>query len=815
MSALIASVLAFGAAPASAGLEVADAQATWKACLGPATEDRGFTDVSMDSAHYDAINCLAYYGITSGKTADTYDPNSHITRSQMALFLTNAAAKAGIDLGDAMDMGFTDLDSTGSNRVAAINVLASKGIMPGRTATTFDPTDLVTRADMAQHLFALLDLALDSIIIDMLPNSVEGNEDGTGYIELHDDGSSNDPSGVAGDGIGWRPDDYFGDVRRTLPAHTDDIIGAVYELGITAGTNGMVGEQGVFNPGGNVTRAQMATFIMAAMNHTNLRPAGLTAQQTGGPNGETHVSVRDADFAPIRGQRIEVFSSSYADDAFNSSRRCIERFVSTFDSKFEGFGKCAIDLGDPQTDADGNVTMMPGSSGGPTFACNANGTPPRSSDRGVTSVQSYTVGTPGVTDLDANYRLWAWMGDNGDEIGADTDLVEVGPANAQSGRRAAVAAVFSGGTSYQVRMGQTLTYTIQLVDVVGNPVGPNPGANHAYSVRIRAESGAGVAQTISGNAFVATSAPGGVTGGTYHYDNVVTMEPDRNGRITIPVRVPDPNPGPLSIATNDNPDVGVAVRVVNAAGNTLPLVDTTGGNYLDRGASPAAYQAGIDASGETFSDDASVATSVRAVSTAPWRLHIVGGTNRNSIAVTVLDQYGNPFTGTGLTATATPAGRSAVTAPVSRGTATLSYDGPAAAGSDVVGSIGDGTRAAGDVTVQWASRGLAASGGAAGNVLVLDAASREIVVTGPVAYHFGDDDTFIVGTVTANVGGTATLTRAQFQEVLQIAADSTDSRIQMVANTTRLDWSGHNFSRPNDGATWTLSGLTCSRLIYG
>ena len=46
--------------------------------------------------------------------------------------------------------------------MAAINSLAAAGIMPGRTATNFDPEDNVSRADMALHLFRFLDLALDS-----------------------------------------------------------------------------------------------------------------------------------------------------------------------------------------------------------------------------------------------------------------------------------------------------------------------------------------------------------------------------------------------------------------------------------------------------------------------------------------------------------------------------------------------------------------------------------------------------------------------------------------------------------------------------
>ena len=63
-----------------------------------------------------SINCLAYYGITVGKTERTFAPNDHVTRSQMALILTRAAAVADIDLGLAADAGFTDIDMVSVER---------------------------------------------------------------------------------------------------------------------------------------------------------------------------------------------------------------------------------------------------------------------------------------------------------------------------------------------------------------------------------------------------------------------------------------------------------------------------------------------------------------------------------------------------------------------------------------------------------------------------------------------------------------------------------------------------------------------------
>ena len=53
---------------------------------------------------------------------------------------------------------------------------------------------------------------------------------------------------------------------------------------------------GTFEPFVPVTRAQMASIIMRALGHTNLRPAGVTAQST---FDRTQVSVRDEDFAPV------------------------------------------------------------------------------------------------------------------------------------------------------------------------------------------------------------------------------------------------------------------------------------------------------------------------------------------------------------------------------------------------------------------------------------------------------------------------------------------------------------------------------------
>ena len=796
---MVASILAVvGATPAAADSQQADARSEWLACVGAAKMGHGFTDVSMSSVHYDAINCLAHYGITTGKTADTFDPGSSVTRSQMALFLTRAADKAGIDLGDAMDMGFADLGMTGADRVMAINKLAAKGIMPGRTSMTFDPTGLVTRADMAQHLFTLLDLALDSVHIDRLPSSADG--DGTG-IEVN----------VSG-GNGMRPDDYFGDVRRTQPVGLADMINAVYELGITTGTNGMVGEMGTFEPAAPVTRAQMASFIMRALGHTNLRPAGLTAQQT---SNRTQVSVRAADHKPVLDRRVELFSSSYPDDAFDRSGKCITSpsyvMGSVGDVNTSGFDACSIDSGDADTDAMGNVIFEVGSLSGSRFSVTCTGDAP-SVNAGTTFRFMGAAGAPAT--------VWAWQGDLGDTVDSrSTDLVEPVAANAANPGRATQATI-SGGAQNEVKMGRTLTYTIQLRNSRGQPVGPTPGTNSSFVVTI-----------------TKTSEAAGTTavGTTREYSQVVFRQttprtPDSSGLITISITNPDPTTYAATGTTNDS-DVQVSVEVVTAGGNELPLVDRTGGASNDSraaagtvGVAPTGDVVRVDPPDEVFSDNDRVVNSLTATS-EPWRLR--GNRNRNTISVQVFDQYGDPYGGSGnviapedtVTTADFPVTDGVATnyaVPASgRRTITYSHNGedPLAQTvavalekplGDPVTALDGSTEVAASVVVEWADRasGSDSVSGSGVAVRVGDPRTNFIVVgadgDAPSAYQYGPDDTFVVE-------GTP-VTLAQFEEVLGSFGTKASDPIEDLGELT---WSRYDFNRPRDGASWELSSLSC------
>ncbi len=267
--AMVASLLAAGAAPAAALDEDSkpNAAAATSACVGDATTDQMFDDVSEGHAFRGDINCLAYYGVTIGYGDGTFKPNDDVSRMEMVLFMERAAAVAGADAEDVVG----DFADTGS--------------------------DPVHRGDMALLIARLLAAATTK---ESTPN-VTNNADGTFAV-----------SGVADKD--W---DYFADSRRSQNRVHDSAASALYELGVAKGTG-----MGYFSPASTVSRGAMAAFITRALAHTTARPEGVTIQSDG--PGEVVVSVRDANFHPVANAVVDVFSVSDAriDEAFNEDGSC-------------------------------------------------------------------------------------------------------------------------------------------------------------------------------------------------------------------------------------------------------------------------------------------------------------------------------------------------------------------------------------------------------------------------------------------------------------------------------------------------------------
>ena len=422
--ALVASLLAVGASPAVAQTYSARADNATKlsACVGDARGDEMYTDVSDEHAFRDAINCIAYYGITNG-TGDgsTYSPNQDVTRAEMAVFIARSAEVAGVDLGDAMGDEFTDIGDTWGEAQDAINQLASKGMIASGGA--FRPDDTITRAEMASFLIGLLVKASPTV-----------STSSAGALQLA--GATPGSVTTAAD---WN---YFGDARSSVPAANDAQISALYELGVTKGASAAAVQDKTkapldlnYEPSGTVNRGEMAAFVTRALAHTSVRPAGVSAQYDG---SDVVLSVRDASFQPMRNVEVDAFhtDTGAVDLAFRANGSCGE--ISALGT---GQHQCEVDGADPLTGPGGDYRV------------------------------AHTVPRGGTT-------VWAWTGDTGDTVGSDTKLYRL-DIPYEAARRPASQAKITTDNVGKAHMGTTVIYTVQLEDEDGAVTSGSDGQNPA------------------------------------------------------------------------------------------------------------------------------------------------------------------------------------------------------------------------------------------------------------------------------------------------------------------------------------------------
>ena len=377
-----------------------DFGAVYGACVGAAVAGAGFEDTAGLFAE-EEINCLGHYGITRGRSATVFAPGESVLRWQMALFVARAARAAGIVLqSPADDQGFTDIGGVSEEARNAINGLAGAGIMPGSSASLFSPNAAVTRGSMA--------VILDAFLGRARPGPGAFGMDGDEYADVKADN--------------FNVFDDVGVVSRLAY----DAIYRLYEAGVTEG----VGDH-LFGPGRNVTRAQMAAFIMRALAHTTARPAGVSVQAMkdsvlGADAVELAVSVRDTAFQPVVDAQVDVFRSTEPEDAFGEDGGCVAGKVGKVGAI--GVAACEVDGGDELTNAGGDVIGL--------------------------SVQV----------RDADVTLWAWTGDLGDEYDADdvaAARLTVGFSKAPS--QLLVTDNLEEGQTH-LPFGETATVTLQIAD---------------------------------------------------------------------------------------------------------------------------------------------------------------------------------------------------------------------------------------------------------------------------------------------------------------------------------------------------------------
>ena len=76
----------------------------------------------------------------------------------------------------------------------------------------------------------------------------------------------------------------------------------------------------------------------------------------------------------------------------------------------------------------------------------------------------------------------------------------------------------------------------------------------------------------------------------------------------------------------------------------------------------------------------------------------------------------------------------------------------------------------------------------------------------PGAYPYGPDDNFVVEG--------ASVTMDQFEEILA-QHDPDFVRGGLIESLGVLTWTGYDYNRPSDGATWTITSLSCREPLSG
>ena len=288
--ALLAGVFVAGSVPTNAADPAPDYLASFDACPDDIIPERGSWTFPAPIRALDDIDCIAYYGITDGTSSTTYSPDDPVTREQMALFLARLAGLVGINVHAGVDTPFEDIADLGEESREAIGRIYRLGITIGATDTTYAPARNVSRGEMALFLQRLMDLMVPAadgrIPFGFTPDDVNDNVGNFDVVSpFHD--------------------------LEGVPHNVYSAVTQLYELGVATGLS-----EHAYGPGEDMTRAVMAEFMAAMLDHSNLRPRGVLVQVT--PTDGTDdfeifmmVSVRDDEFAPAADVAVDWF---YTDD---------------------------------------------------------------------------------------------------------------------------------------------------------------------------------------------------------------------------------------------------------------------------------------------------------------------------------------------------------------------------------------------------------------------------------------------------------------------------------------------------------------------
>jgi hypothetical protein len=121
-----------------------------------------FLDVDPWSTHAGSVGCAFTLGLVRGVSSDPplFAAERPVRRDAAATMIANLLDQGPRSLPASASSNFTDV--RGNVHRGSIERLAAVGIVSGRTSTTFDPSDVVTREQLASLLVAAMEWANDT-----------------------------------------------------------------------------------------------------------------------------------------------------------------------------------------------------------------------------------------------------------------------------------------------------------------------------------------------------------------------------------------------------------------------------------------------------------------------------------------------------------------------------------------------------------------------------------------------------------------------------------------------------------------------------
>lgn len=324
---LVVFIMLASAATATAQAEEADtesdaaAQVEVAESVGPDAcweniETAPFNDTAdLSSESKAAIDCVYHYAITKGTSAVTFSPMLPVTRVQMALFLVRTSKILGLDVPEEANATFDDLELVSAEAKLAIAQLNELEIARGYSPQTFGPANRVSRAHMAHFLARLIRLTS----VPLPPRGQHTFED----VALLSANAGNDISIVVALGV-------------MEPIGTDR-----------------------FDPHTAVTREHMALYLARILKIAKVDPVSLELSislQSLRVGGAAVATIRASkpDGSPYTGLLIDVF----ADYGWRNDGACNLDTAAQLNGGDGGTSEnCRIDVGDPRTDSNGEVTV--------------------------------------------------------------------------------------------------------------------------------------------------------------------------------------------------------------------------------------------------------------------------------------------------------------------------------------------------------------------------------------------------------------------------------------------------------------------------